>query len=191
MRLRHLRDGAGTFGVESLHGGEVAGEELGGEDADDGRQPFGDRMRERDGRLGQGERGRVVRDDDQFGAVFIPQFGQHGFHRVVHFSRRRDGQDGESAFDHGDRSVLEIGGGIRLGDGVRQLFEFERPLEGGGVIKATSQHDALTQVTITLRHARDVRVERERLSRQSWDARQLVPARSGVVERGGDHRDGG
>lgn len=80
MRLRHLRDGAGTFGVESLYGGEVAGEELGGEDADDGRQPFGDGMRERNGRLCQRERGRVVGDDDQFGAVVIAQLGQHCLH---------------------------------------------------------------------------------------------------------------
>jgi len=75
MRLRHLRDRAGTFGVESLHGGEVAGEELGGQDADDGRQPFGDRLRERDGRLGEGERGRVVGDDDQFRVLVISQLG--------------------------------------------------------------------------------------------------------------------
>jgi len=75
MRLRHLCDRAGTFGVESLHGGEVTGEELSGENADDWRQPFGDRLRERDGRLGEGKRGLVVRDDDQFGAVVIAQLG--------------------------------------------------------------------------------------------------------------------
>lgn len=75
MRLRHLGDSAGTFGVESLHGGEVTGEELSGENADDGRQPFGDRLRERDGRLRQRQRGLVVGDDDQFGAVVIAQLG--------------------------------------------------------------------------------------------------------------------
>jgi hypothetical protein len=132
--------------VAAAADGDVVGEELEGDDFEEGQEEFGgggdvdgvfDHLRDLlvalngDGDDAAGARGDLL--DVGEGLLILEDAG--GVGGIF----RRDTHDGQGLVDQRIRAVLHLAGGVALGVDVGDLLELEGALEGDGVVDAAAE----------------------------------------------------
>jgi len=92
-------------------------------------------------------------------------------------ARPRQREDRHAGFDERERAVLEVGGGIRVGEQVGQLLELERPLARGRVLVASGDDEGARGRRLVDRDPFDLGFEREGRGQGSRGWRRGTPAR--------------
>ena len=87
------------------------------------------------------QRGVVIRDDHQVAAEVRPEPAEQGDEVRAGRTRPDDREDRHARLDEGQRSVLEIGRGIWVGEDPCQFLELERPLAGRRVLEAAGDDE--------------------------------------------------
>ena len=67
-------------------------------------------------------------------------------HLVIDTVARGDDDGGHPLIDQGDGAMFHLAGGIAFGVDVADLFEFERPFAGNGVVDAAAQVEEIVIV---------------------------------------------
>src|SRR5262245_15933704 len=136
---RDLRQVAGLLRVEALRDRDVVGEELGGDDRDDGPEPIRHAGGNRDGPAAEGAGLADVRNDDGVDAALAKVAKQSDL-AFRGRARRREDEHGNAGLDQRDRAVEEVGGRVGVGEDLRELLELQCPLPRRGVFEATPHH---------------------------------------------------
>ena len=148
-----FRQISGLVHVAASSYGDVVGEELEGDDFEEGEEEFGGGG-DVDGGFDEG--GDVVvafcRDGDDpagtrgdlldVGEGFFVLEDAGGVGGVL----RGDADDGEGFVDEGVGAVLHLAGGVALGVDVGDLLELERAFEGDGVVDAAAEEEEVVDV---------------------------------------------
>lgn len=165
-------------------------EELAGDDGGDGAEPFGDLMGESEAGMGIGKHGGIVADGDDF-AFEVVDFFNHGLHEGEHFASGGDDKDGETVFYHGDWAMKKIGTGIGFGNGIGGFFELEGKLEGGAIVEATADGDAVFHIAISFGELGDLIFVSEDGFGGGGDFLNLLEEGVALGEIGAEEGDGG
>jgi hypothetical protein len=148
MYFRKLGEVSGLVYVAAAADGDVVGEELQGDDFEDGEEELG----------GLGDVDDVF---DQLGDVWSPSMAMAMtrperavtswmFERVFSYLRTLvgsvgsfggDADDGEGLVDEGVGAVLHLAGGVAFGVDVGDLLELEGAFEGDGVVDAAAEEE--------------------------------------------------
>ena len=147
-RPRNLAQPPWRLRIPAHRSGEVVAEELGGDDAHHGAEPLGQIGGEAQGGARQGQRLVLVGDGNQLGTALFDQGCEQRQKVFEHRPSGHRGEDGKALGDEGHRTMLQVGGRVRLGEDAGELFELQRPLGGRRVIEAAAEHHALCHVPV-------------------------------------------
>ena len=148
-----LRKISGLVDVAAAFDGDVVGEELEGDDFEDGEEELGsggDFQHMLDELMdvlvafgGDGDDAAAAGGDllDVGEGLFVLEDGG-GIGGVL----RGDDDDGEGLVDEGVGAVLHLAGGVALGVDVGDLFELEGALERDGVVDAAAEEEEVAGV---------------------------------------------
>ena len=166
----------------------MVGKELGGDDRDERREPLG-HGRELDEVAELAERGNV-RQHEQTRPSLLQPAEQLG-HSLQGRAGGGDRENREALGDQRDRAVLEVCGGIRVRQDVRQLLELQGPFPSRGVMEPAGENGAPVLPGPGIRDAGHLRLLLERRFERSRNGPQLI-LRLPIARQGGrDHGDDG